>query len=297
MLSPFSMLISNGAITATIATETGNQVQSLEINGSEILWMPGEPNKLGGIPLLAPWANRLDGDSYSANGKRYRLNPGVANIRRDANGLPIHGLLAFCEGWRVTRQDSASVTSRLDFFRHPQWMGQFPFAHTIEITHRIANNAFEVETAIENLSTEPMPLCIGFHPYFRLTDSPRDDWKLTIPARQSVVLSDKLIPTGEMKPFDLPRPLPLAGTSLDAVFTGLTGEPFVAKGREQQVSVKFGPKYSVAIVYAPPGQSYFCFEPMTALTNAFNNPNTHLQQIAPGETWRESFWIVCEARP
>ena len=300
--------LASGSIEAVIATETGNQVRSLKCHppggavevpsGHEILWMPTEPNKLGGIPFLAPWANRLDGDSYSANGKRYCLNPNVTHIRRDGHGLPIHGLLAFCQGWQVVSQSESSVTSRLDFFKHPGWMAQFPFAHTIEITHRIVGDSFAVETAIENLATEPMPLCIGFHPYFQLTDTPRDEWNLTIPASQSVVLSDKVIPTGEVKPSNLPRPLPLSGTSLDSVFTGLTGEAFVAEGRAHKISVKFGPKYPVAIVYAPAGQPYFCFEPMSALTNAFNLPLEQglLQHIAPGEIWRESFWIRCEAR-
>jgi aldose 1-epimerase len=296
------MLISNGPLTATIATETGNQVQSLKMNGHEILWMPTEPNKLGGVPLLAPWANRLDGDAYFANGKRYLINGDITSIRRDANGLPIHGLLLFCEGWSVIQQSASSVTSRLEFWRHPEWMAQFPFAHTIEITHRLENNQLEVETAIENHSSEPMPLCIGFHPYFQLSDSPRDEWKLTIPAREGVVLSDKLIPTGETRPFDLPHPMQLAGVSLDAVFTGLTGDAFLAEGRGQRVSVRFGPKFPVAIVYAPQGQPFFCFEPMTALTNAFNldhagkleERNGGLQHIAPGATWRESFWIKPE---
>jgi aldose 1-epimerase len=94
-------------------------------------------------------------------------------------------------------------------------MAQFPFAHTLEITHRINDGSLEIETTIENLSDEPMPLCIGFHPYFQLTNSPRDDWELTIPASDSVVLSDKLLPTGKTTANTLQRPLPLAGGSLD----------------------------------------------------------------------------------
>ena len=28
------------------------------------------------------------------------------------------------------------------------------------------------------MSAEPMPVAIGFHPYFQLTDSPREEWRL-----------------------------------------------------------------------------------------------------------------------
>ena len=195
-----SIALNAGAIKALIATETGNQVQSLTVKDRETLWMPRETGKLGGIPLLAPWANRLDGDAYFANGRRYRLNPDVIEIRRDATGLPIHGLLAFCQGWRVVRKSAYSVTSRLEFWREPRWMAQFPFAHNLELTHRLDPTSLQVEIAVENLASEPMPLCIGFHPYFRLSDSPRDKWTLRIAARERVVLSDKLIPTGATSP-------------------------------------------------------------------------------------------------
>src|SRR5438552_6380944 len=109
-----------------------------------------------GVPFLAPWANRLDQDAYFANGKKYRLNPDLANFRRDANQKPIHGLLVYSPLWRVigtqANERGASVTSRLEFWKHPELMEQFPFAHTLEMTYRLANGVLEVETAIENFS-------------------------------------------------------------------------------------------------------------------------------------------------
>ena len=59
-------------------------------------------------------------------------------------------------------------------------MAQFPFAHSITMTHRLTDGTLEVETAIANLSAEPMPLAIGYHPYFGIDDAPRDQWKVRI---------------------------------------------------------------------------------------------------------------------
>jgi galactose mutarotase-like enzyme len=53
----------------------------------------------------------------------------------------------------------------------------------IEMTYRLENGALEVATAVTNLSTEAMPVAIGFHPYFQLTDSPRDEWTIAVGAR------------------------------------------------------------------------------------------------------------------
>jgi aldose 1-epimerase len=49
------------------------------------------------------------------------------------------------------------------------------------MTYRLRDGILEVETKIENHSTEPMPVSIGYHPYFKLHDSPRNAWKVTLP--------------------------------------------------------------------------------------------------------------------
>ncbi len=288
----------DGDLTAHIDPAFGNNAVSLKLRDREFLWTPPDFRTrpaLGGVPLLAPWANRIDGDRYYANGKRYHLNPDLANLRRDANGLPIHGLLAFATEWSVRQQTARWATSRLEFWMRPRWMAHFPFAHTIEVTHTLENGALEIATEIRNFSFDPMPLCIGFHPYFQLPDSPRDEWTLRIPARRAVQLNEKLTPTGETSPFDPNAAYPLRANSFDNVYADLTGDDFSAESKNARLSVRFGPSYTVAIVYAPPDKSCFCFEPMTALTNAFNLEHAGkmslLKVIAPGGTWRESFWI------
>ena len=286
--------------TVRIATSFGNNAYSMIVHGVEILYKPApdletwraEP-ATGGVPLLSPWANRLDQDAFFANGKKYLLNPGLGNLRYDANHLPIHGLVLFTSKWRVIRSDSSSVTSRLEPWREPDWMAQFPFAHAIEMTHRLQGGSLEVATTVENLSSEPMPLSLGFHPYFQLSDAPRDEWKVHLAARESVVLSDLLVPTGERRPVPFANPLTLAGNALDDVFTGLTGGEWVLKGKKQRIAVKFGPKFPVAVVYAPRDKSFVCFEPMAAETNAFNSKHhAELQAIAPGSSWSESFFVT-----
>ncbi len=264
----------------------------MQVGGREYIWSPNPwtAPTLAGIPLLAPWANRIDGMSYRANDSRYCLNPELGNLRWDANHLPIHGLLAFASNWCLRQKDASSVTCRLEFWRHPKWLAQFPFAHAIEITHRLRGSTLEIETAIENLCQEPIPLCIGYHPYFRL-NSPREEWRVHIAAREQVGLDEKLIPTSTRSAAQ--QSAELKGISLDSVFTNLTGDDFAIEGPGEKLSIRFGPKYPVAIVYSPVDKPFVCIEPMTALTNAFNGPDP-VPAILPGETWRESFWVTVE---
>ena len=114
----------------SIATSFGNNAYSMTVRGVEILYKPApdldawraKPG-LGGVPLLSPWANRIDADAFYANGKKYVFNPGLGNIRYDGHHLPIHGLVSFTDKWRVIRSDNASVTSRLEPWREPRGTG------------------------------------------------------------------------------------------------------------------------------------------------------------------------------
>ncbi|HWR52087.1 MAG TPA: aldose 1-epimerase [Bryobacteraceae bacterium] len=297
-------------VEVSVVPSIGNIAYEMKVNGKNVFWLPyptltefKKRPSLAGNPFLAPWANRIEGWAFFANGKKYVFDREMGNVRSDQNGNPIHGLLTFSPLWQVKEVKSdgaaAQVTSRLEFWRYPDLMAQFPFAHTIEMTYRLAGGTLEVETRIQNHAAEPMPVAIGYHPYFRVHDAPRDDWKVHLSARDHLVLSDKLIPTGERKPVAFAYPLPLKGVVLDDVFTSLAtngqGAEFWVEGAKERVTVTYGQKYRIAVVYAPAGRNFICFEPMSAPTNAFNlsHAGTYkgMDSIPPGGEWKESYWI------
>lgn len=303
------------ATEIAIAVGIGNMAYQFRAGGEDFIWFPyaspaemkGKPGFCG-IPFLAPWANRLDDEAYWANGKHYLLNDKLGNLRRDAHQSPIHGLLNFSPHWELVATGagdaSAWSTSRLQFARYPDLMAQFPFAHTITMTHRLAGGELEIETMLENHCAEPMPVAVGHHPYFQLPGVPRDEWRVHLAARDHLVLNEMLIPTGERRPVEFADPYSLKGAVLDDVFDGLVRDSdgrarFRVEGGGRRLTVAYGRKYTVAIVYAPAGHDYVCFEPMSAITNAFNLAHAgvyhDLQSVAPGQTWRESFWVRGEA--
>lgn len=310
--------------TVAICPAFGNNAFEMRVNGIDVLWRSHESldalkahdHGRGGIPFLAPWANRLDELAFYANGRRFPFDMEIGNIR---GSTAIHGLLMRTDGWKVTAltadDHASSVTSRLEFFRAPLCMKQFPFAHVIEMTHQLRDGALDVRTRIDNLSLEPMPMTIGFHPYFRLTDSHRDEWTVTIPARTRWLLSAARLPTGETEPIERSLPDPnavlLKGQDLDHVFSHLlrnndSNAVMSVSGRKQRIDVQFGPGFRAAVVYAPPpsahlaGESpalgdFVCLEPMAGITNAMNLAHRgiydDLQYIPAGGSWEETFRI------
>ena len=266
---------------------------------------------LNGVPLLWPYANRLDEQAFYANGRKYSFDPGMGNT--GTNPIPIHGFLQNTTAWKLVEAKadakSAWVTSKLEFFRVAAYMKQFPFAHTLTMTYRVQDGTLEVHTRIYSLSDERMPVAIGFHPYFQLTDSPREEWRIAIGAKTHWKLEPSKLPTGETEPITqfLPDPkhVVVKDVMLDDIFTDLERDArghatLSLIGKAQQVDVIIGPKFRTALVYTPPPpaapmRGSVAFEPMAAITNALNLSQKglykELQSIQPGGSWEESFWI------
>lgn len=305
-------------ISVSVLTTVSNAFE-VTVNGHNILRTPfanvdefrAKPG-LNGIPLMAPFANRLDEQAFYANGKKYNFDMELGNVR---GAIPIHGYLMNATDWTVVeaRADStgAWVTNRLEFSRNPQYMQQFPFAHTLTMTYRVADGMLEVRTRIDNASREPMPVAIGYHPYFQLTDSVRDEWTLSVGAKTHWMLAPNKIPTGETQPIARVLPDPantsLKGLFLDDGFSDFErdagGRGVVSlKGKTQQLDVLLGPKYKVALVYTPPlpkegtsTRGSIAIEPMVGITNSMNLAHKglykELQSVPPGGSWEESFWL------
>ena len=284
---------------------------------------------LNGVPLLWPYANRLDEQAFYANGQRYAFDLGLGNTGRGA--IPIHGFLTGADAWKVieAKADSTSawVTMTLDFYRIPLYMKQFPFAHTLTMTYRAQEGALEVHTRIDSLSGERMPVAIGFHPYFQLTDSAREEWRLSVAAKTHWVLDSNTLPTGQTEPVTRILPDPknvlVKDVTLDDIFTDLERDDrgratMSLIGKTQQVDVLVGPKFKTILVLSrpnnanrgggagpnqvaaaatppSPARGTVAFEPMAAITNALNLSQKglyrELQSIEPGGSWEESFWI------
>ena len=294
-----------------ILPSVGNIAYRMTVKGHDVLRWPhasvdafkanpnaGQANPNLGVPFMGPWINRLDEQAFYANGTRYPFDMALGNVR---GTIPIHGFLTTTDRWQLTAssadRDSAWATSRLEFYKQPAWMKQWPFAHTIEMTYRLREGVLEVATSIVNLSAEPMPVSVGFHPYFQLTDSPRDEWTISVGARTHLKLTPNKLPTGETEAVAAPFTggVPLRDYELDDSFMDLVRDEqgratMTVSGKAQRLDVQFGPNYRAAQVWSPKPQNFICFEPMAAMTNALNSGHA-LQTLPAGEEWRESYWI------
>lgn len=301
-----------------LAPDIGNWAYSFTVKGTEVFYTLDSIEQYaqlrglsGGSPLMAPYANRIDHDYYYFEGKKYLLNEDLGNLLRTApTNFPIHGLLSHDKRWEVVKTTAsdkagAAITSRMEFYKYPDLMAQFPFAHIHEVTYRLSGGKLECATKITNVGNSNMPVHFGYHPYL-VPDGPREQWTIHLAARQHWVVPPELIPTGELVPAETRLPgstgaLALGDQYIDAGFTDLVRDKdglarFWVAGAKRKIEVVFGPEFTTAVCFAPLKWQYVCIEPQTGPTNAFNllheGKIESLRVLAPGNTFTGSFWFV-----
>ena len=146
-----------------------------------------------------------------------------------------------------------------------------------------------------------MPVAVGFHPYFRVDDAPRDAWTIGVGAKTEWLLSPDKIPTGETRPIEQRFPDPRSAGCASTI--SITCSPISCAtardwrrcrwpGRSQRIEVLFGPSYRAAVIYAPKGRDFICFEPMAGITDSMNLAQRglykELQHVAPGGRGRNT---------
>lgn len=299
-LFTFRVTSSDGSTSAEFVPDAGMLCCSLEHNQEQLLDMGkglaayAAHGHTFGIPLLYPWANRLDRFQYRAADKLVTFPDDRALTHVDPNGLPIHGAIPGLMRWEPhDRTEQSALSARLRWNPpSPELEQLFPFAHEAHVEVSIAPGALAIATTIRAVGTDRVPVSFGYHPYLRLPDAARESWRVRLPAGlQRLALDTRMIPTGEREPVSESE-FELADSSWDDGFvvSGQSARFEVAAPSGHGIALELLEGYPFAQIYAPPGNDFICFEPMTAPTNALRSGDG-LTVIAPGEEYRAAFRV------
>ena len=282
-----------GELRATFVPGVGMTGVSLRRLGREYLALPGGLDALraghtAGLPLLAPWANRLGAWRYRAAGVSVDLR-GLP-LGTDDAGLPIHGLLVGRPGWRVTRSASkrevAHVAASIDVDAPA-----FPFPHRIDVAIAAHDDRLVVDTTIVPTGRRRVPVAFGWHPYLRLPGAARSQWRLHLPARRHLALDGRGIPTGASEA-ERAEAEPLGRRHFDDLYALGRGRRLAfAAADGTAIELHPGPTYPYAQVWVPPGRPFAALEPMAAPTDALGRGDAPL--VPPGDAFTARF----ELRP
>jgi galactose mutarotase-like enzyme len=324
-----AVTLAAGELAATFLPGLGLLGTSLRHRGEELLALPGgvagyRERRVTGLPILAPWANRLPGWRYRAAGVEVDLEG--LDLATDPDGLPIHGTLTAHQGWRLERlaaeSDRALLEAGLDYAAWPELQAAFPFPHRLTVAAVLQGASLAVTTTLTATGDRPVPVAFGWHPYLRLPGAPRAAWRLLLPHRTHLELDIHGLPTGKAveepaeadpvgdRTFDDlyalgddpgPKQDPVGDRTFDDLYAlgddpGPKQDPaerrlgLEAAGR--RLLVGYGDGYSHAQVFAPPGAEFVCLEPMTGPTAALAAGTTPLVQ--PGGSFTAQFTVRVE---
>lgn len=292
----------DGEIEAAFVPGAGMVGCSLRHRGDELLGQRGglaryvEDRSTMGIPLLHPWANRLGQSRFEIAGREVDFDKASPPPNVDPHGLPIHGLLAAAEGWRVEQHgssdDGGHLLSGFDFGARPDLIAAFPFPHELTIEATLSGAALTIATVVEPSGDVEVPISFGYHPYLRLPGVERAEWRIEIPVRERLVLDADELPTGSREPAHL-EDGPLGSRTFDDEFVAPEDSaPMVLEDGARRIEVALLSGYPYTQVYAPGDDDVVALEPMTAPTDALIAGGPELPLVPPGESFRAEFSIT-----
>jgi galactose mutarotase-like enzyme len=283
--------VSSGTLDATFLPDLGMLGVSLRHEGAELLALPGgldgyRTGHVTGLPLLAPWANRLAAWRYAVGDVEVDL--AGLELATDPNGLPIHGTMTARPGWDVTARRTGAVEARYDLGAHPDLLASFPFPHELRLAVAVEGATLWLTTTLVATGDRAVPVSFGYHPYLRLPDVARSEVRLRLPARRHLALDARSIPTGGGA--DEPEEDRPIGDRMFDDHYALNGDGrFAVAGGGRTVTMRMGDGYRFAQVFTDPTGDTVCLEPMTAPVNALIDGGFPV--VEPGDAFTASFSV------
>ncbi len=275
---------------------------------------PGNGSYLFGGAILLPFANRIAGE-LAADGRTIRTQILGRTVELPANAggrLPgarrfaMHGFLLDARADELSGGAEDGADRVRAVYRAGDFGGRWPGATEVATECALDRRSFRVAVTARNVGAEPLPMGIGWHPYFALPSGRREQARLHLPARRRALVDDydEVLPTGELAavagtPYDFTAPggRPLGGLYLDDCFVDL------ARGADGEVAVEvvdpaagYGlrvvgatPRIRAVQVYAPPAARFVVLEPQMNLADPFGGEwgpgaDTGMAVLAPGES-------------
>jgi aldose 1-epimerase len=219
------------------------------------------------FPML-PYANRIAGNEFEFDGTLHRVKPNLSNVRFNVHGS------GWLSRWSVAARTRSSARLSLD---HQDEDG--PYSYHAEQIFTLSASGFEISTFMENRGRFRMPFGLGQHPWM-LRD---DDVTVAFEATRFWLAS----PDGEAgecitvpPELDFARPRPLPSGWRDNCYGRWRGAfELCYPSRGFMLRAEADPLFGHLMFYADPSKPYFCLEPQSNASCAFNQPQSRGEEL------------------
>ncbi|QND67420.1 aldose 1-epimerase [Mesorhizobium loti] len=254
-----------GALEVGVVPQIGGSVSALRWRGIDLMRRLSDRDRAAGNVLgvamfpMTPYANRITRNAFDFASKRWQVLP-----NNPPEKFNVHGS-GWQHGWAVMDAGAASATLSLDIAA-----GAEPYSYRARQAFTVTGEGLSVTMTLTNTGPVSLPFGFGLHPWFD-----RDpDVTLQFKARRFYleepdgISGDPVTLPSELD-FAEDRPLPNGWRNND--YGGWSGEATIRfPSRGAGLRIKADPVFKHLMLYADPAKPYFCVEPQTNASGAFN---------------------------
>jgi len=287
------LVLNAGELSLELVPHLGGSIAAFRLGGIDVLRPLSAADRAAGNLLgmvsfpMVPFANRIGGNAFIFEGRRY-----VFEMNNPPEIYHVHGT-GWKRPWTVLSAATHSATLALEVVE--------PHAFCYRAEQRFALDAagLTLVTAVTNIAERRMPFGFGHHPYFE-SGAPGDA-TVEFSARTfhlnepEMMIGQRVSLPPEMS-FDPAQPLPEYWRCTD--YGGWGGVATIRlRHRGVGLTMRGEASYGHVMYYSSPEFDWFCVEPQTNASGAFNrpggfgDPEDGIIVLEPGETASATLWF------
>lgn len=237
---------------------------------------------------LVPYSNRIKNGKFRFQETDFQL---LLNFGDHPHS--IHGV-GWTSNWEVVEHSEDLLEIALDYKK-----GDWPFKFRAVQKFQLSGSQLTQEFGVENTDEKAMPVGLGAHPYF-----PRHSGARLKADISHVWMNDPTcLPIERVsvpKRWDLSQTQNVEDLLCDHVFEGWDGLAEISWPVEnRQLRIEATDELDRLVVYAPEGEDFFCVEPVSHMTDAFNKSaegmppeESGIHILEPGQRWSAKILFI-----
>lgn len=225
--------------------------------------------------ILFPFANRINDGKFNFNGSNYNLQCNEKQLNNAIHGLVYNK--AFLVDELKKFENHAEIKLYYEELNPPTG---YPFKFRVELTYKLTNEFLSLKINVINLDDKKLPFTVGWHPYFKSVDL--DKSKIQFDCIKKIKCNKNNIALG-FEPFNSKMPLSLRKRRFDDAFV-LENPDVKFFTPEYDLVLKSSEKESFLQLYTPMNTNAIAIEPMTGVSDSFNN-KIGLKKLSPGQSY------------
>ncbi|WP_051605643.1 aldose 1-epimerase [Polaribacter sp. Hel_I_88] len=210
--------------------------------------------------ILFPFASRIKEGKYTFEGNEYQLE------RNDGDNA-LHGLV-YNKKFELfepeEHKDNCSAT--FNYYEKNESKG-FPFTYFLSVTYTLFEDRLKVRITVKNTDIKSFPFTLGWHPYFNSSDLKNST--LSFKSDQKIKFSKNLI-TKKVKDQKTPEVFKIEDQQLDDCFI-LKDDKVSFSTPTYKIKITSDSEKNFLQLYTPKGKDIIAIEPMTGISDTFNN--------------------------